>query len=219
MIDFIRHHWYDLGVIPFFLSLWYLRLNRAKLTTTEKFLLANFMAVLAHQFEEYRFPGGFPAAMNMGVHSSARPERFPLSSHSAALTNIVATYGYYLAPVFFPDQVWAALGPVLLGFGQFFIHGININTKLGSFYNPGLATVIFMHIPLGYYYIRHVARSGQLTRRQWALGLAYAAAFWYLVLIKSTFGWLVDYDSPYPFYPAEMERGGVAAWIKRVRNL
>ncbi|KAL2022918.1 hypothetical protein VTK56DRAFT_4133 [Thermocarpiscus australiensis] len=219
MIDFIRHHWYDLGVIPFFLSLRYLQLNRSKLTTAQKFLLANFMTVLVHQFEEYRFPGGFPAAMNMGVYSSARPDRFPLSSQSSTFTNIVATYGFYLPPVFFPGQVWAGLAPVLFGFGQFFIHGINMNMKLGSFYNPGLASVIFMHIPLGYYYIRYMMESGQLTGRQWALGLAYAAAVWYLLLIKSTFGWLVDHDSPYPFYPTEMERGGMAAWIRRVRNL
>ncbi|KAL4736665.1 hypothetical protein BDV11DRAFT_207406 [Aspergillus similis] len=202
MIDFIRHHWYDLGVIPFFLSLRYLHLNGSKLTTAQKFLLANFMTVSVHQFEEYRFPGGFPAAMNMGVHSSERPDRFPLSSQSSALTNIIATYGFYLPPVFFPDQVWAGLAPVLLGFGQFFIHGINMNMKLGSFYNPGLASV-----------------NGELGGRQWALGIAYGAAFWYLLLIKSTFGWLVDFNSPYPFYPTEMERGGMAAWIRRVRGI
>ncbi|PYH40470.1 HXXEE domain-containing protein [Aspergillus saccharolyticus JOP 1030-1] len=218
MLDFIRHHWYDLGVISFIVSARYFHLNRSKLTTTQKFLLLNFMTVLVHQFEEYRFPGGFPAAMNMGVHSSERPDRFPLSSQSSTFTNVVATYGFYLPPVFFPDYVWAGLAPILFGFGQFFIHGINMNMKLGTFYNPGLASVILMHIPLGYYYIRYMTSSGQLTGRQWALGLAYGAAFWYLMLIKSTFGWLVDYNSPYPFYPNEMERGGMAAWIRRVRN-
>ena len=219
MLDFIRHHWYDLGVIPFFLSLQYARVNWSKMSTAQKYHLASFMTVLVHQFEEYRFPGGLPAAMNMGVHSSARPDRFPLSSQSSTLTNVLATYGFYLAPVFFPEHIWAGLAPMLLGFGQFFIHGINMNKALGSFYNPGLASVIFMHIPLGYYYIRAMTQSGQLTGRQWALGVAYGAAFLYLVLIKSTFGWLVDYDSPYPFYPAEMERGGMAAWIRSVRDL
>lgn len=217
MIDFLRHHWYDLGVVSFCLSLRYFHLNRSKLTTTQKFLLLNFMTVLVHQFEEYRFPGGFPAAMNIGVHSSTRPDRFPLSSQSSTFTNVVATYGFYLPPFFFPDQVWAGLAPILFGFGQFFIHGININLKLGSIYNPGLASVVFMHIPLGYYYIRYMTESGQLNGRQWALGLVYGVAFWYLMLIKSTFGWLVDYDSPYPFHPAEMQRGGMAAWLERIR--
>ncbi|PWY65390.1 hypothetical protein BO83DRAFT_440244 [Aspergillus eucalypticola CBS 122712] len=198
MIDFVRHHWYDLGVIPFLLCPRYFHLNRPRMTTNQMFLLANFMTVLVHQFEEYRFPGGFLAAMNIGVHSSSRPDQFPLSSQSSTFTNVIAIYGFYLAP--------------------FFIHGININMKLGSFYNPGLVSVILMHIPLGYYYIRYMTKSGQLDGRQWVLGLAYGAAFWYLMLIKSTFGWLVDYNSPYPFHPEEMQRGGMAAWLERVRN-
>jgi hypothetical protein len=47
------------------------------------------MAVLIHQFEEYRFPRGFPAAMNIGVDSGPRPDRFPLSSNSSFITNVV----------------------------------------------------------------------------------------------------------------------------------
>ncbi|KAF7168502.1 hypothetical protein CNMCM6106_003669 [Aspergillus hiratsukae] len=156
--------------------------------------------------------------MNIGVHSSPRPDRFPLSSNSSFITNVVATYGFYLPPIFFPEHVLYGLAPILFGFGQFLIHGININMKLGSMYNPGLASVILLHIPIGYYYIRHMTEIGKLTVRQWALGLAYGAAFWYFMLIKSTFGWLVNYDSPYPFYPAEMQRGGMAAWLERVRN-
>ncbi|KAL4801805.1 hypothetical protein BDV18DRAFT_148205 [Aspergillus unguis] len=219
MIDFVLHHWYDLGVISFFLSLRYLARNQTTLTTAQKLLLANFMAVLVHQFEEYRFPGGFPPAMNLGVHSSDRPDRYPLSSMSAFWTNVVATYGFYLPPIFYPDQIWAGLGPVLFGFGQIFIHGINLNMKLGSFYNPGLGSTILMHVPLGYYYIRHTTSTGQLTGQQWVLGIAYCFAFLYASLIKSTFGWLVDYNSPYPFSPAEMQRGGMLEWIMRVRNL
>lgn len=219
MLDFIRHHWYDIGVISLFFSIRYFHLNRQTLTTCQKLLLANFMTVLVHQFEEYRFPGGFPAAMNIGVHASTRPDRFPLSSNSSFVTNVLATYGFYLPPIFFPEAAWYGLAPVLFGFGQFFIHGINMNMKLGSIYNPGLASVILLHIPVGYYYIRHMTEIGKLTGRQWALGLAYGALFWYLMLIKSTFGWLVNYDSPYPFYPAEMQRGGMAAWLERVRNL
>lgn len=219
MLDFFRHHWYDLGVLSFILSVRYYHLNRQNLTLCQKLLLANFMAVLIHQLEEYRLPGGFPAAMNIGVHSSTRPDRFPLSSNSSFFTNVVATYGFYLPPIFFPDAVWCGLAPILFGFGQFFIHGININMKMGSLYNPGLASVILLHIPIGYYYIRHLTENGKLTAQQWALGVAYGALFWYLMLIKSTFGWLVDYDSPYPFYEAEMRRGGVASWLERVCNL
>lgn len=217
MLEFLRHHWYDLGPISFFASITYFTNNRQRLTTTQKWLLASFLAVLVHQFEEYRFPGGFPAAMNIGVYGSGnpRPEAYPLNAHSAMVTNVIATYGLYLAPVFFPEQVWAGLGPVFLGFGQILIHGININSKMRSFYNPGLATAILLHTPVGVAYIRHVRATGRLTLTQLGLGVAYGLAIGYTLLGGYTFTWGVDVNTPYPFTVAEMQRGGVEAWLAR----
>lgn len=82
---------------------------------------------------------------------------------------------------------------------------------LHTLYNPGLASVILLHFPIGYQYIKHTMDTGLLTGRDWILGIVYAVAFGYLLLVRSTFGWLVNYDSPYPFTAAEMSRGGVAA--------
>jgi hypothetical protein len=67
--------------------------------------------------------------------------------------------------------------------------------------------------------IRETTEIGKLTGRLWALGLAYGAAFWCLMLTKSTFGWLVDYDSPYPFRAFAMQHGGMTAWLECVCNV
>ena len=153
--------------------------------------------------------------MNMGVHRSSHPERYPLNAHSALVTNVVATYGLYLPSVFFPDLVWFGLGPVIIGFGQILIHGININSKMGAFYNPGLASAILLHVPIGCYYIQHIRATGQLTGGQLVLGIIFGVLFTYLLLSKYTFTWAPDYNTPYPFTTAEMARGGVASWLSR----
>lgn len=217
MFDFLFHHWYDLGILAGLAAIQYYRVNQASLSTTHKLLLANFVAITIHQFEEYRFPGGFPAAMNIGVHHSTSPERVPLSAYSSFLTNVVATYGFYLPPLFYPDIVWLGLGPFILGFSQLLIHGVNINMKMGAFYNPGLVSVLVLFIPLGYLYLRHTSEIGVLTRGQLLMGLVYGVSFGYLVIAKSTFGWLVDENSPYPFTQSEMERGGVMTWLAAKR--
>lgn len=208
MFNFLLHHWYDLGAISGLLAYRYYYVNRQTLSVPQKLLIANFIALCIHQFEEYRFPGGFPLAMNLGVHKSTAPDRYPLNAWSGFLTNIPSTYGVYLPALLFPEAAWLGLTTVLFGFSQFYIHGININLKCGSIYNPGLASVIFGFIPIGLKYVLHMQSNGLLTPRDWLYGVLGTWAFSYLLLAKTTFGWLPDYNSPYPYTPAEMQRWG-----------
>lgn len=131
-------HWYDIGAIVFFIALITLVLRWSEMELTQKLLLMNFMALLFHQFEEYRFPGGEPAIMNMALRGSDIPDRYPLNQLSAMITNVIVAYLVYLPPVFLTHVTWLGLGPVLFGFMQFMVHGIVTNIKLRSFYNPGL---------------------------------------------------------------------------------
>src|SRR5207245_2575099 len=102
---------------------------------------------------EYGWPGGEPAIMNMVLQPSDAPDRYPLNQNSAMLVNVLITYGFYLVPVFFPKVIWLGLAPVLMGMLQFVVHGVVTNVKLKSIYNPGLAAVVFGHIPIGVFYI------------------------------------------------------------------
>ncbi|KAJ5118720.1 hypothetical protein N7448_010428 [Penicillium atrosanguineum] len=208
MMDLIIYHWYDLGIISGIIMIRYYRANYRTLQTSQKLLIANFLALIFHQFEEYRFPGGFPAIMNIAVQSSDAPDRYPLNAYSGMITNVIATYGLYLPVIFFPDVVWLGLTSVLFGFAQVWIHGIMINIKLGSIYNPGLTAVVLGFVPIGLKYIRHMQEIGMLTTRDWIFATLGAVAFGYGLLIKSTFGWLPDYETLYPFTQAEMQRWG-----------
>lgn len=118
MMDLIIYHWYDLGIIAGIIMIRYYRAHYRTLRTSQKLLIANFLALIVHQFEEYRFPGGFPAVMNIAVQSSDAPDRYPLNAYSGMITNVIATYGLYLPVIFCPDVVWLGLTSVLFGFAQ-----------------------------------------------------------------------------------------------------
>ena len=82
----------------------------------QRLLLLNFVVLLVHQFEEYAWPGGFPATMNTVLQPSPTPDHYKLNQNSATAVNVLAAYGFYLIAVFFPTVIWLGLAPVLFGF-------------------------------------------------------------------------------------------------------
>ncbi len=209
----IRRHWYEAGLVIALLTVVYVALTWRQSDSVRNLLLLNFAALLIHQFEEYGWPGGEPAIMNMVLQKSSAPDRFPLNQNSAMVVNVLAAYGFYLLPAFFPSIIWLGIAPTMFGFGQFVIHGIVTNKKLHSFYNPGLAAVVFLHFPIGAYYIYYVSSHHLATRWDWILGVGYTVAFVYIALVKMTYSWLADPNSRFVFSPVEMKRVGVAPKI------
>ena len=146
-------HWYNIGLVVATGAIAYLTVFWGRLEILERLLVMNFAALLIHQFEEYGFPGGEPAIMNIVLQNSDMPDRFPLNQLSAMITNVIAAYPFYLLPVFLPNVIWLGLAPVLFGIMQFMVHGVMTNKKMKSIYNPGLGAVMLLHIPIGIYYI------------------------------------------------------------------
>ena len=44
----------------------------------------------------------------------------------------------------------------MLGMFQMIAHGVVVNIRLKSLYNPGLGAVVFLHMPIGIYYMWYV---------------------------------------------------------------
>ena len=216
---FICRHWYNLGLIPGTFAACILVLFWRDLDTLVKINLFSFIVVILHQFEEYGWPGGAPAMGNQMYCSGKmpapmqkllgrgnQPDRYPLNQFSAMVTNCLATYIFYLLPVFLPDVIWLGLAPVLFGFFQFVMHGIGGNVMLKKLYNPGLAAVVFGHIPVGIWYIYHISINGLASKTDWLCGVLYAIAFFVLVIGVLTYKVLADKNSPYPFDEKELAR-------------
>ena len=149
-MNFFRRHWYDMGAIVAIGAIVALIVLWPQMGMLQRLLLLNFIVLLVHQYEEYGWPGGEPAIMNMVLKPSTTPERYPLNQNSAMVVNVLAAYGFYLVPVFFPTVIWLGLAPVLFGILQLVVHGIVTKVKLRSVYNPGLAAVVLGHIPIGF---------------------------------------------------------------------
>jgi hypothetical protein len=91
--------------------------------------------------------------------------------------NVWAAYPFCLLPVFFPDALWLGFAMVLFGVGQFVVHGVWMNRKLRSLYNPGFATVVFGFLPLGLWYLFEVYSRQTVPLWNWALAVVYMMFF------------------------------------------
>ena len=104
-------------------------------------------------------------------------------------------------------MIWLGLGQVLFGMvGQVIVHGLVINRKLKSLYNPGLVAVLLGHVPLGIWYLVEVTGQGLLHWFDWIFGVLYVAAFAGILMQYIGFHLLADRTSPFPFAPDEMTR-------------
>lgn len=109
------------------------------------------------------------------------------------------------------------LGQVMFGMAQFVIHGIVINRKLRSIYNPGLLVVVFLHWPIGVYHIWFVATSGLVAWWMGPVAIVWVAAGAVLGVAMPVTSWFAAKDSPYPFSDREMARFRVEEKVQRLR--
>lgn len=176
--------------------------------------LGSFIAMLIHQFEEYRFPGGEPAIMNIIMQGSRKPDRYPLNQFSAMLTNCLFSYIVYLLPFFLYKSIWLGIAPMLMGIMQFGVHGIMTNRKMKSLYNPGLGAVCCLHIPIGVYYFWFITANHLASPAAWIAGIIYTLLATALILGTLTYIILPDENTKWAFEPEEMNRFQVAEKIK-----
>jgi hypothetical protein len=206
-----RDHWYHFGGALFALLSVALGLWGGGIPEIQRILLVSFMALLVHQFEEYALPGGFPACYNMALCGERdRPDRYPLNALTSFIVNVPLAYAFYLSAVLLPGVIWLGISQVLFGMAQIGVHGVLMNVKLHRRYNPGMASVLLLHYPVGITYIWYVTTHG-LARPADFLIAVLATALAGLMLIALPIRALKSRDSKHPFSPEEMNRFHVEA--------
>jgi hypothetical protein len=208
VLNFYRHNWYYVGAILFAAISFFMGFWGDVFSPLQKILVYNFLALLAHQFEEYAYPGGFPAIFNIAVfHEKEVPERYPLNANQVLITNVFLAYPIYIAPIIWPKVIWLGIAVMLFGMLQLVVHGIIINLRLKSLYNPGLATTVLLFWPIGIYYIWFVVTNNLASAGDFVIG-GVGAVVAAAVTIQLPIKLLADKQSRYPFSEAEM--GGFA---------
>jgi Protein of unknown function with HXXEE motif len=204
-VNYVIRRWYDIGLILAVSAIIWAIVG--DLDTVQLILLLNFVMLVLHQLEEMRWPGGTPWILNEVFNRRGGPaDRFPLNQANCAFINIAA-WAFYLVPVFFPGALWLGLAQGLFGMvGQLVTHGLVMNIKLKTMYNPGLATVVFGHVPLGICYLIEVRSRGVVSGWQWLFGALLLAAFVGVIMLGLGYGLMADKNTRYPFEPREMNR-------------
>jgi len=218
-LKFLRRHWHDIGLVSAAVAAAVLIATWNELVVLQKLLILNFIAVLVHQFEEYSWPGGFPAIANMVLQRSERPDRYPLNQNSSMVANLIFAYGFYLVPVFFPNVIWLGLAPVLSGITiQLVGHAILMNRRLRTVYSPGVASIVFGWLPIGVVYIYYIVTNNLVNLGDWVVAVVWMAVFVLLNFNVIEQRLLGDKNSPYPFDPDEMKRFDVEKKLERAKT-
>ncbi|MCK6077171.1 HXXEE domain-containing protein [Paenibacillus silvae] len=202
-MNMLRKYWPDLGMLVAAVTAIGIVMNLRSMSELSMILWLSFIAILVHQFEEYRWPGYFGGLFNIVIFKSEQPTRYPLNPQSAMVINLVIAYVFYLLPVFFPTFIWLALAPIFMGFFQFVWHGLFANIKAKTWYNPGLFAVLVFHFPIGGWYLYYITEHKLASTTDWIIGLVYFVIAVYLLIIKGNM-WLKDIHSPFHFSDKQM---------------
>lgn len=216
-MKFYRHNWYYVGGILFVALSFLMGFFGSNFSRIQIILIYSFMALLVHQFEEYALPGGFPSIFNTTVLGEKKvSERYPLNANQCLITNVFLAYTFYISAVIWPSVIWLGLAQVLFGMFQIIVHGVIINVKLKSIYNPGLGAVVFLHLPIGIYYIWYVITNNLASTGDFIFGFI-ATIITAFITIVLPMRLLANKESKYPFSEAEM--GGFAKEkVEKIRN-
>ena len=218
-LKFLRRHWHDIGVGSAVIAGAYLVLGWNEIGMLQRLLILSFIVVLLHQFEEYSWPGGFPAVANAVLFSSPTPDRYPLNQNSSMAANVTFAYGFYLVPVFFPNVIWLGLSTFIVGAVlQVIGHAFIVNYRIRSLYSPGVATAVFGWLPLGAMYLYYIREHGLVNGRVWlaAIGFTVVATGFIFGVIEMVL--LGDKNSAHPFDPDEMKRFDIEGKLARTRR-
>ena len=208
-LRFFTRHWHDVGLGSAVVAGACLLFNWDDLDVLQRLLILNFIVVLLHQFEEYSWPGGFPAVANLVFLRLGGMSRYfkPLNQLSSAVANVIFAYVFYLVPVFFPNTIWLGLSTFIVGAVlQVIGHAIVVNYQIRSLYSPGVATAVFGWLPLGVVYVCYIQKHGLASGWEWLAAILYmiiAMVLIFYVIEQRIFGG----ENPlYPFEQDEMER-------------
>ncbi len=204
-MKFWRRYWYLIGggifvFLAFFMGLW----GCENLPKIQSILIFSWMAMLIHQVEEYAFPGGMPSITNMAAFREKEvPEKYPFNQQQCFICNVFLCYSFYILAILFPDVIWLGASQVLCVLVQLGAHALLINFSLKEFYNPGLASTVFLQIPVAVCYIHHVmsAMPEKVSQLWWGIPGAFLSMI--ICFIAPVF-LMKSRKSQYPFAEEEM---------------
>ncbi len=167
---FLRDNWFNLALVAFAATAIGVTALGPDLDATQRILLVSLMALPLHQYEEYALPGGGPVVINRYFWGEKDNYRaFPGNWASVTVVNLSA-YVFYILALAFPGLVWLGLATMFFNLYQVLGHCVQMNLKMGTWYNPGMATSVLLFLPISVWYIWTVVSTGVAAPADWVLG-------------------------------------------------
>lgn len=203
-MNFMRNYWqYVTLTMLIGLGIYMLMSGNADLTFLQAFMVYNFMALLAHQCEEYIFPGGAGVVINRGTYKEVDNfRRYPGNTQSSLIVNYSAYIAYILG-IFNPNWIWLGIGLMFFNLMQFPGHVIANNKALNSWYNAGMATTLVLFTPMSLYYF--IVNQEMVSGWDWLFGLLAFIAMVALTVILPVQK-LKNPESPYVWPEIQVQR-------------
>ena len=153
-VKFYRRYWAAIGGLIFVALAFFVGLFGHQVPALQRFMVLMYMALIFHQFEEYIFPGGFPAAANIGLFGEKdNVDKYPLNEMSALMVNVFCAYPLYIVGIFCYEWLWYDIFIAYFTMAQVLMHCIKMNLSLKSWYCPGCLSALFVMLPLGVYFL------------------------------------------------------------------
>ncbi|MBT8342104.1 MAG: HXXEE domain-containing protein [Desulfatitalea sp.] len=177
MKDLIIRHSINLLILTCVSVGIYTALNWSSMPMLQRLVGLIFIMYAFHEFEEFKFPGGFTEMTTKGLDFSLpRPE-------SAKLVVALAIFCIAFVPFFFTNIAWLAIAPMLLGILEVVAHfGMIKIFKLKRLYSPGMATALLM-LPISIYSIYYVVQNDLIQPVQWLYAVVYMAVIFFIAQI------------------------------------
>ncbi|HEX5414128.1 MAG TPA: HXXEE domain-containing protein [Chloroflexota bacterium] len=196
-MNFLRMHWFDLGLALAVVAGGFILLTRP--VGLSLILWLSLMFLFVHQFEEYRYPGYFPGMVNTVLYGSSEPDRYPLNANTSLVVNVVIGWLFYLAAAVLGDRaVWLGIATILVSVGNVIAHTVLFNLRGKTFYNPGMATALVLFLPLAVTFFAVVVQSHAASTADWLIGVVLGLMLNYVGIMK-LIDWLKDEHTPYVF--------------------
>ena len=202
---FFLRYWAAIGGLIFVGLAFLVGIQGHQIPTLQRYMILMYMALLFHQFEEYLYPGGFPAAANIGLFGEKEDYRkYPLNELSAFIVNVVLAYPLYIAGILFHECIWLDIYIAYFTMAQVFMHCIKLNLSLKSWYSPGCLSALFVMLPLGIIFLVYLAGNYTFPTYYW-WAPAIASPFIAVLMILLPILTCRRRDTPYGFASHQAE--------------
>lgn len=191
-MGFLKKHWQDAGLVLALAASGLFALFHTSLSPLQILLWISFITLLLHEFEEYRWPGGFPQFLNGAIFGSDQPDRYPLNTRSALVVNVLMGWPVYAAAAILAEKaVWLGMAAIVVSMGNILAHAVVFNIKARRFYNPGLATALLLFLPVSIAFFRQIVGEGLASPADYLIGFSLGFFLIYVGILK-TIDWMKD---------------------------